>query len=130
MPRRNISPEVLQEIRTLAAGWGKIIARRAFGADGPGLDVDFEAMEQLARVAAAGLTEGTLTTALEQQAQLLGEQQPCPACGSLCPVHREDRPLTSPGVTLTQSEPVCHCPACRRDFFPPAADPAPGRPCL
>jgi hypothetical protein len=49
----------------LAARWGKIVARHAFGADGPGTDVDLSAMEQVARAAAAGLTEGTLTTLLE-----------------------------------------------------------------
>jgi hypothetical protein len=38
--------------------------------------------------------------------------------------------LATPGLTLTQSEPVCHCPACRRDFFPPATAPAPGQPRL
>lgn len=35
-------------------------------------------MEQ---VAAAGLTEGTLATLPEQQARLLGTEQPCPDCG-------------------------------------------------
>ena len=80
MPRRQLTPEMLQEIRELAAGWGKIVARRAFGEQGPGLDVDFDTMEQIARAAAAGLTEGTLGTSLEQQAQALPEAPPCPAC--------------------------------------------------
>jgi len=126
MPRRQLTPEMLQEIHDLAAGWGKIVARRAFGEDGPGLDVDFDTMEQVARAAAAGLTEGALATALEQQARALTEDQPCPACGTPCPVRREPRTLASPGATVTHNEPVCHCPACRRDFFPPAAPAAPG----
>jgi hypothetical protein len=87
-------------------------------------------MEQVATAAAAGLTEGTLTTLLEQQAHLLGTEQPCPNCGRLCRVDRADRPLTVRGSLLTQSEPLCHCPDCRRDFFPPTAPPAPGRPRL
>jgi hypothetical protein len=119
MPRRQLTPEMLQEIRALAAGWGKIVARRAFGDQGPGLDVDFDTMEQIALAAAAGLTEGTLATTLEQQAHTLAQEQPCPACGTPCPVHHEPRTLASPGATLTHHEPVCHCPACRRDFFPP-----------
>jgi hypothetical protein len=126
MPRRELPPELLQEIRALAAGWGKIVAKRAFGPDGPGLDVDFDAMEQIARAAAAGLTEGTLATGLERQAQALDGEQPCPACGAPCPVRREPRALATPGATVTHREPVCHCPACRRDFFPPAAPAAPG----
>jgi hypothetical protein len=121
MARRELPPELLREIRDLAAGWGKIVARRAFGDEGPGLDTDFATMEQLARAAAAGLTEGALATLLEQQAQALGEQVPCPACGTSCTVVREPRTLNLPGGTVTQSEPVGHCPACRRDFFPPTA---------
>jgi hypothetical protein len=121
MARRQLPPELLQEIRDLAAGWGKIVARRGFGDQGPGLDTDFEAMEQLAHAAAAGLTAGTLQTLLVQQTQTLGEQAPCPECGILCALHREGRTLHLPGSTLPQSEPVGHCPACRRDFFPPAS---------
>jgi hypothetical protein len=125
MPRRTLTPQMLQEIRDLAAGWGKIVARRAFGDQGPGLDVDFDTMEQIARAAARGLTEGTLSTALEQQARSLGEQQPCPACGAPCPVRREPRELATPGASVAHDEPACHCPACRRDFFPSTAPAAP-----
>lgn len=119
MPQRTLTPEMIQQIRELAAGWGKIVARRAFGENGPGLDVDFDTMEQIALAAALGLTEGTLSTALHQQAQSLTDDQPCPACGSLCPVRSQPRQLTGPTTTVTHAEPVCHCPACRRDFFPP-----------
>src|SRR5947209_6402347 len=66
MPRRQLTPEMLQEIRDLADGWGKIVAKRAFGDQGPGLDVDFDTMEQIALAAALGLTQGTLSTSLEQ----------------------------------------------------------------
>jgi hypothetical protein len=124
MAGRAFTPEEIHQLRCLAAQWGKIVARRAFGDDGPGLDVDFATMEQIALAAAAGLTEGTLQTLLEQQAQTLGEQQPCPGCGRPCAVRREERPLQGQGGPLPQSEPVCHCPDCRRDFFPPAARPA------
>src|SRR3954447_26067931 len=86
MARRRFTPEELDELRQLAAQWGKIVARRAFGDDGPGLDVDFDAMEQIAQAAAAGLTEGTLHTMLERQAAALGDAQPCPDCGRPCAV--------------------------------------------
>jgi hypothetical protein len=126
VPRRQLTPEQIQGIRDRAAGWGKIVARRAFGPDGPGLDVDFDTMEPIARAAAAGLTEGALATGLEQQAQALGDTQPCPACGAPCPVRRAPPALAMPGAAVTRDEPACHCPACRRDFFPPAAPAAPG----
>src|SRR5262245_13571267 len=120
MPRRDLPPELLQEIRDLAAGWGKIVARRAFGDQGPGLDVDFDTMEQIARADAAGLTEGTLGTSLEQQAQAIPDDYPCPDCDAPCPVRRETRALVTPGANITHSEPFCHSLACRRDFFPPS----------
>ena len=125
MPRRKPSPEELQEIRGLASRWGKIVARHAFGEAGPGTDVDLDAMEQVAAAAAAGLTEGTLSTLLEQQAHLLGTEQPCPGCGRLCAVRRAERSLNVRAGPVTQREPIGHCPDCRRDFFPPTADPAP-----
>jgi len=125
MARRQLTPQQLQELRDLAAQWGKVIARRAFGDDGPGLDIDLDAMEQIAQAATAGLNEGTLQTLLERQANALGEQQRCPDCGRACAVGRQKRPLRVQGGTLLQSEPVCHCPDCRRDFFPPTAPAAP-----
>jgi hypothetical protein len=130
MSQRTPSPQKLQEIRELAAGWGKIIARRLFGEPGPGTQIDFQAMEQIAAAAAAGLTEGTLATLLEQQAKTLSNEQPCPDCGQLCPVGYEDRPLAVKGGQLSLHEPVCHCPSCRRDFFPPTASAASGQPRL
>jgi hypothetical protein len=130
MSQRRLSPQKIQEIRELAAQWGKIVARRAFGESGPGTDIDFQALEQVAAAAAAGLTEGTLGTLLEQQAQTLGTQSPCPDCGRHCEIDYEDRPLAVQGGHLTLHEPVCHCPDCRRDFFPPADLVASGQPQL
>jgi hypothetical protein len=124
MAPRIFTPEGLQELRELAARWGKIVSRQAFGDEGPGLDVDLRAMEHVAYAAAAGLTEGALKTFLDQQALTLGEQQPCPDCGRPCPLRRQERPLHAQGASLTQSGPVGHCPDCRRDFFPPTAGPA------
>jgi hypothetical protein len=114
-------PEEIHELRQLAARWGKIVARRAFGENGPGLDVDFSMMEQIAQAAAEGLTEGTLQTLLQQQAQALGKDQPCPECGRSCPILSKSRQLHARGIQICQQEPCCHCPDCRRDFFPPTA---------
>jgi hypothetical protein len=125
MAGRSFTPEEIHELRCLATQWGKIVSRRAFGDAGPGLDVDFATMEQIARAAAAGLTEGTLQTLLQQQADALGEQQPCPDCGRPCGLRRQPRMLQTQGTALQQDEPIAHCPDCRRDFFPPTAHPAP-----
>jgi hypothetical protein len=124
MSQSKLSEQRLQEIRELAAGWGKVVARRALGESAPGEPIDLWAMEQIAAAAATGLTEGTLAVLLEQQAQALAKEQPCPDCGRLCPVAHEDRPLAVKGASLNLHEPVCHCPDCRRDFFPPTALPS------
>jgi hypothetical protein len=131
MAQRVLSPEKIQEIRELALGWGKAIARRAFGEPGsPDAPADFLAMEQAAAVAAAALTEGTLDALLDLQAKSLDPLQPCPGCGKPCPVGAEERPLAVQGGKVALREPVCHCPGCRRDFFPPPGRPAPRRPRL
>jgi len=113
------TPAELDQLRNLAAQWGKIVSRRAFGDDGPGLDVDFRTFEQIAAAAAQGLTEGTLQLLLQQQADRLPHEQPCPDCAKLCPTEPHTRPLTAQGATVQQAERRAHCPDCRRDFFPP-----------
>ena len=120
MTTPQLTSEELDQLRSLAAQWGRIVSKRAFGDDGPGLDVDFRTMEQIAAAAAHGLTEGTLQNLLEQQAQRLPREQSCPECGKLCPTKPLTRPLTAQGAKIEQVEPVAHCPDCRRDFFPPA----------
>ena len=131
MPQRVLSPQKLQEIRELAAGWGRIIARRAFGEPGsPDAPADFLAMEQAAAVAASALTQGTLGALFDQQARALDPVQPCPDCGKPCPVGTLQRSLAVQGGMVALDEPVCHCPGCRRDFFPPPGLPASGRPRL
>jgi hypothetical protein len=120
MPTPRFTPEELRELHDLARQWAKIISKRAFGDDGPGLDVDFRTFEQIAHAAAHGLTEGTLQLLLEQQADKLPDDQPCPACGQLCPTQPHTRSLTARGAEVEQVERIAHCPDCRRDFFPPA----------
>ena len=127
MATRKLSPEELQVVSRLAKQWGKIVVQHAFGEQGPGLDVDFAQMEEVAAAAARGLTEGALELATAQQGQLLGEKQPCPQCGKLCTVGREERPLRVKGGVVLLREPKCYCPTCRRDFFPSASGVEAGR---
>jgi hypothetical protein len=46
----------------------------------------------------------------------------CPECGTRCQTDRKTRRVTSIDGPLWVEEPVGHCPACRRDFFPPPGD--------
>jgi hypothetical protein len=120
MSTPRFTDEELDRLRELAAQWGKIVSKRAFGEDGPGLDVDFRTMEQIATAAAQGLTEGALQQMLQQQARKVPEESPCPVCGELCPTRTHTRSLAAQGATVQQLERIAHCPACRRDFSPPA----------
>ncbi len=43
----------------------------------------------------------------------------CPGCGARCETALKKRSVTSIDGRLAIEEPLGHCPACRRDFFPP-----------
>jgi hypothetical protein len=123
MPKRKLTSEQLAAVKELAKQWGKIVAKNAYGTDGPPLETDFEQMEQIAAAASAGLVEGTLEQLTSQQAQRLPEQLPCPTCQKSCPVKMRPRQVVARGATIALQEPVAHCPDCRRDFFPPEDQP-------
>jgi hypothetical protein len=108
-------------LERLAAGWGKVVARRVHEEVGPELDLDADDMEQMAAAAACAVARGTLEDLLERKAAQLGLEQPCPACQRLCQVGRQPRVIKSWAGAVTYAEPKCHCPACRRDFFPSAS---------
>lgn len=118
MPFTKSQPEDSSELRDLAYGWGKIVTRRAFGEEGPGLDLDFDAIESLAVDIGQAVIQGTIEEVLKIQSQRLGAQQPCPQCGRSCPVDKAPRTIAVRGSTIDYDEPIGHCPACRRDFFP------------
>ena len=120
MPTPRFTPEELQQLHELARQWATTVSKRAVGDEGPGLDVDFKTFEQIATAAAHGLTQGTLQLLLQQQADELPEQQPCPHAGKLCPTTPPTRPLTAQGAEIRHVERIAHCPDCRRDFSPPA----------
>ena len=118
MPFTKGQPEDLSELRDMAYGWGKIVSRRAYGDEGPGLDLDFDSIESLAFDVGQAVIQGTIEEVLRVQLQRLGDQQPCPGCGRDCPVSKAPRTIQVRGATIPYDEPACHCPACRRDFFP------------
>lgn len=106
------------EVERMAEGWGKIVARRIHEEVGPDLDLDADEIEQMAASAARAVAKGTIEDLLEKKASLLGAEQSCPTCGRLCPVKREPREMDFWGGVVAYAEPKCHCPDCRRDFFP------------
>ena len=106
------------ELRDMAYGWGKIVCRRAYGEEGPGLDLDFDAIESLAVDMGQAVIRGAIEEVLRSQLQRLGDHQPCPGCGRGCPVSKAPRTIQVRNGTVHYDEPVGRCPACRRDFFP------------
>ena len=103
----------------MAEGWGKIVARWVHEEVGPDLDLDADDIEPMAATAACAVAQGAIEELQEKKASPLGRaEQPCPSCKRLCPVHREQRTMHFWGGEVTYAEPKCHCPACRRDFFP------------
>ena len=128
MPFRKSSSRDSTGLGRVAQGWGKVVARRVEEEVGPELDLDADDIEQVAKQAACVVARGTIEELLEKKAAAVGPEQPCPTCQRSCPVQREPRTITFWGGPIEYREPKCHCPACRRDFFPStpraAADPA------
>jgi len=118
MPFTKGQPEDLSDLREMAYGWGKVVSRRAYGDEGPGLDIDFDSIESLAVDMGQAVIRGAIEEVLKSQGKHLGEHQPCPGCARACPVNTESRTIQVRGGTVSYNEPICHCPACRRDFFP------------
>ena len=126
MAKSSPSPADLERVHRLAQHWGQIVVRQTWGEQGPDLDVSLDHMEQLAGAAVRGLLAGTLEAATEQQGQRLGNTLTCPDCGQACPLAHETRQVHTSAGPFQHREPMAHCPACRRDFFPSAAVPGPG----
>lgn len=85
-----------------------------------GQKVRFTEMEaaghRLGRAVAQITTE---RLALERSEQMT-EPQRCPTCKKLCSLVHRERELQTLDGPLELCEPVAHCSACRRDFFPSA----------
>lgn len=118
MPFTKAQSHDLSHLRDMAYGWGKVVSRRAYGDEGPGLDIDFDSIESLAVDIGQAVIKGAIEEVLKTQGKLLGDHQPCPACARACPVSTASRTIQIRGGTIQYDEPVGHCPACRRDFFP------------
>src|SRR4030088_155388 len=91
MPFRKAPQPDLSEIRDTAYGWGKIVVRRAYGDEGPGLDLDFDSIESLAVDMGQAVIRGTVEEILKTQFSRLGDPQPCPKCQRACPVAKAPR---------------------------------------
>lgn len=120
MQKKPFSQEKQQQIETLVAGWGKIVAARFLQGQEKNAEFDLQDIEQLVDVATAALAQGVFDSLIQSKTLALGQQQPRPDCKRPCSVRIKDRPLYVKSGKINFHEPLCYCPSCRRDFFPPA----------
>lgn len=84
-------------------------------------DVRFTEMESAGHQLGRAVAQVTTERLALERAERLTQPQPCPTCQRMCsPIHQE-RELETIDGPVGLREPVCHCPACRRDFFPSAS---------
>ena len=101
-------------------------AKEVYEPDGPDLACDIDEIEDLAVLAARAAFDAVIARALMLQNQKLPDQLSCPKCQRLCRVEFEKRSLQGRMGSAEIQEPVCHCSACDRDFFPSAGNLATG----
>ena len=118
MPFTKGQPEDLSNLRDMAYGWGKIVSRRAFGDEGPGLDIDFDSIESLAVDIGQAVIKGAIEETLKTQLKILGDCQPCPQCARACPLDTESRTIQVRGGTIEYAEPLVIARHVAGIFFP------------
>jgi hypothetical protein len=109
-----------EAISELAARFAEEVTLKIYGEKGPPENCDIDAIEEDAVRAARAAFDAVIAQALRLQNQQLPDQLPCPKCQELCPVATEKRTVQGRMGPATIQEPVCHCSACGRDFFPSA----------
>jgi hypothetical protein len=116
----DLVPEAKAKLDELVA----LLARHGFGEDGPPLETTFAQIEQFGHHAGRVVARAVDTHLAAQHASHFAEEQPCPSCDEKCPSKESphELPLQTSDGEVTLHEPSCHCPSCRRDFFP-SADP-------
>ena len=84
-------------------------------------DVRFSVLESVGHALGRAIAQETTERLALARAKRITEPQPCPTCEQRCPVVYRERELETTDGPINLPEPVCHCSACRRDFFPSAS---------
>ena len=81
----------------------------------------FHVLESAGHALGRAIAQAATERLAVAQADRLNEPQTCPSCGQRCLVVHRERELETGDGPIDLREPVCHCSACRRDFFPSAS---------
>lgn len=84
-------------------------------------DVRFSVLEAAAHRFGRAMARETTERLVEARTERAEGAYDCPACGQRCRVAHKARDLETVDGSARLREPVCHCPACDRDFFPSAS---------
>ena len=114
----DLTPEVKAKFNELVA----LLARRGFGEDGPPRETSFARIEQFGHQTGRMLARAVDAHLTAQHAEHFAGEEPCPICDEKIPSEESphELPLQTQDGEVTLHEPTCHCPSCRRDFFPSA----------
>ena len=98
MPSHGLTDEKRRHLVEFAKVWGEMTAEKAYGPEGPGLDVDLAGLEEIAVELQHALLIGFCEVTTRQQAGRLPETLSCPDCGRECAVSiiLRNQSLTAP----------------------------------
>lgn len=83
-------------------------------------EMRFDELESAAHRLGRAIAQATTERLADERAEQSASQESCPTCGKRCSVEQRRRKMLSVDGPVEFSEPVAHCSACRRDFFPSA----------
>lgn len=80
----------------------------------------FSTLEKASWSLGQQLSAAALRQAARESAATDDSEAACPTCSRTCRIDTRTRTLHGLAGPVEVLEQVAHCPACRRDFFPPA----------
>jgi hypothetical protein len=112
----DLPPEVADKFDELVA----LLSAHRYGADGPPLDTPFAEIESYGHSAGQMVARSIDKRLAEQHGRHFEAENSCPACDQVPeePTQKKERPLQTEDGDIRLEEPACHCPVCKRSFFP------------
>lgn len=93
-----------------------------YGPEGPPADTTFAQIEQFGHEVGRMMGRAVDQQLACQHAEWFQKAAACPTCQALCEPRSSpaEREIQTVDGRVPLAEPVCHCSACHRDFFPSA----------